>query len=122
MSVHRYALLMMSVTAIANAALSRDASAQSFTITLDNVQYTLPWNELYPPTTGRENGFRMAAPYVHHYEYMRVVIKDRELFNFCRSLYKAKPGDKVEVLYGPIQVVVNGKTVPEPQESASAAC
>lgn len=86
-----------------------DAVAESFTITIDGVDYALPSDKhnFWAPNLEPSN------PYKYIYQYMRVVIKDRELYINDKCRYRAKGGDRVAVTYIPNEVVVNGVKIPE---------
>jgi hypothetical protein len=81
---------------------------------IQGVRYGLPGNSLFrvPPA---------ANPFRYQFEYMQVVIKDRELFINCVNRYKAEPGDTVSVTYIPNDVRVNGKIVAE-NPAVSSTC
>jgi hypothetical protein len=80
-----------------------NAFADSFTVNIDGVRYTLPSSSAFRPNTEPPN------PYKYTYEYMFLVIENRKLFIAGECYYKGKRGDHVTVPYVPNYLVVNGK-------------
>ena len=88
-------------------------AADSATVRVNGVRYTLPVNSLYPRPFPTD-------PMRHRYEYMSVVVKGRSLYVNCVRRYHARAGDTVVVKYVPNEIWVNGKRIRERPEPASA--